>query len=290
MGDITPIQPPTELIIGWMGALVDFVARYDNADSALGYSMFYFVSDMYTRPNIRLISIDGVAPSRETIASDDYPLTTYYYAALRRDTPQDHPARAFLRWLLSDEGQKTAQKTGYVALKATGVKAENVMYPGATLENTTRSSGTGGTVSMGDSLGKYDWMSYFFSDGGTKRLEAHFTDKELNRIINEWIDGVYAATSDPEIRYNIYGDLCSFYSFELSFPDFPSPYYYHVSGVETAVFDMTTGKKLKLSDLFYDGVNYIKYINENMVDSAARVTWENTLDWNITDIDEEGML
>ena len=117
MGDTPPIQPEKALVIGSMGSLVDQVASYDNAANALGYTMYYYITNMYSAPTIRVLSVDGVAPSTETIATGAYPLCTTYCAVLRKDTPPDHPARRLVAWLLSAEGQWVAVDAGYAPLE-----------------------------------------------------------------------------------------------------------------------------------------------------------------------------
>jgi len=117
MGDMQPVQPEKALVIETMGALVDQVAGYDNAPNALGYTMYYYIANMYSAPTIRVLSVDGIAPSTETIATGDYPLCTTYCAVLRADTPADHPARRLVEWLLSPEGQRVAVDAGYAPLE-----------------------------------------------------------------------------------------------------------------------------------------------------------------------------
>jgi len=124
MGDVEPMEPPAEWRTGTMSFLIEKVSGYKNAESSLGYSVFYYVTDMYGMENIRMLAIDGVAPSRETIGSGEYPLCDYYYAVLRADTPPDAPARRMVEWLLSDEGQSVAAAAGYIPLRPLGEGAQ----------------------------------------------------------------------------------------------------------------------------------------------------------------------
>ncbi|MCL2488584.1 MAG: substrate-binding domain-containing protein, partial [Oscillospiraceae bacterium] len=89
MKNIVPTNPPVELKPADMGGLVEAIADYDNAESALGFSVFYYATDMYNLPGVKLLWVDGVAPNKETIQDGSYPLPTYYYAVLRQDTPAD---------------------------------------------------------------------------------------------------------------------------------------------------------------------------------------------------------
>lgn len=117
MAGLTPMAPPMEQVIAEMGMLIDAVASYENGQGALGYSYYYFVMDMWGAENIKLLEIDGVAPTPETITAGTYPFTTAYYAVTRHDEPEDSPARQVIDWLLSSEGQTLAEDTGYVRIK-----------------------------------------------------------------------------------------------------------------------------------------------------------------------------
>lgn len=141
-----PMLPPTEWVAESMGSLVEVVSGYDNSREAIGYSMFYFVNNMYGNSQFKLLSVDGVKPTRDTIMRGEYPLEDCYYAVLRKDTPQGHPARKLVDWILSDEGQKLAAKAGYIPLRPMeGIWPDDAIDP-IYLGETEKSSGTGGTT------------------------------------------------------------------------------------------------------------------------------------------------
>lgn len=104
-------------IVSGMEGLIDTVAKYDNSDRALGYSVFYYAKTMYSRDTIKLLKIDNAAPDNKNISSGKYPFTTAYYAVLKKTTPEDSSARRLLKWILSKEGQKLAEEAGYVPLE-----------------------------------------------------------------------------------------------------------------------------------------------------------------------------
>ena len=110
------MQAPTSQIVFGMGGLIDRVAEYSNAKGALGYSMYYYVSSMYVDRAVRLLGIDGVLPSQETIHDGSYPYTVHYYAVLRKSEAENSPARRLLAWILSEEGQQVASEAGFVPL------------------------------------------------------------------------------------------------------------------------------------------------------------------------------
>lgn len=116
MKDVTPADAPTEKRIQGMGGLVEAISGYDNSDQAIGYSYYFYVNEMYVRDGVKLLAVDGVSPTPETIADESYPYHTAYYAIIRSDEPEDSPARKLLNWTLSDEGQNAAKEAGYVPL------------------------------------------------------------------------------------------------------------------------------------------------------------------------------
>ena len=116
MKDIVPMDAPMELRPAEMGMLIDELARYNNEGNALGYSVFYYASYMYQQPGLKMIAVDGVQPSDETIADDSYPLLNEYYLVIRADEPEDSPARQLRNWILTDEGRAAIIEAGYIPM------------------------------------------------------------------------------------------------------------------------------------------------------------------------------
>lgn len=110
------MDAPKDLRTDEMDELVDEVASYVNAPSAIGYSVYYYIHNMYSNSNIRLLQVGGVAPDNGTIASGDYPFTQDFYAVIRQDAPKDSPQRKLYDWLTTDEGQALVGGAGYVAV------------------------------------------------------------------------------------------------------------------------------------------------------------------------------
>ena len=108
------MDAPMEYRPSEMGALVDEVASYRNSADAIGYSVYYYVTEMYLREGVKLLAIDGVAPSNETIASGEYPYTQYSYAVIRKDEREDSPARQLFDFLTTPEGKALMAAQGYV--------------------------------------------------------------------------------------------------------------------------------------------------------------------------------
>ena len=117
MKDFTPMEPPMETIVADMGGLIDAIAVYNNNHSALGYSYYYFVVDMWGNDKVKLLEVDGVYPNQETIRMGKYPIKTAYYAVIRGDEPRNSSVRKMISWILSEAGQKVAEESGYVKIK-----------------------------------------------------------------------------------------------------------------------------------------------------------------------------
>ena len=114
MKDKTIKEPPMSEVQGNMGELIDAVAEYDNAENAIGYSYFYYVNTMYKRDTIKMLAVDGVEPSIETIKSGKYPIYTNGFIVLKKNSPKDSPERKWAEAVLSERGSKIIEDEGYV--------------------------------------------------------------------------------------------------------------------------------------------------------------------------------
>ena len=113
----TPMmEAPKELRTDEMAELIDEVASYKDAPSAIGYSVYYYVHNMYSNANIRMLQVGGVTPDNTAIASGSYPYTQDFYAVVRADAPADSAQRKLYDWLTTDEGQALITGAGYVAV------------------------------------------------------------------------------------------------------------------------------------------------------------------------------
>lgn len=97
------------------------VPYYNEGAFGLGYSIYYYFNNMDpfygTKTELKLLAIDGVYPSDETIADGSYPLANNTYIALRKDTPEDAPARKMVEFMLTEAGQMCVEEAGFGRLK-----------------------------------------------------------------------------------------------------------------------------------------------------------------------------
>ena len=116
MKNKTIMEPPTKQLQMEMGELVDAIAEFDNAADAIGYSYFYYVNTMYKRDTIKMLAVDGVTPSIETIKDGSYPIYTNGFIVLRADEDADSPARRWVDAVLGKRGSQIIEDKGYVPL------------------------------------------------------------------------------------------------------------------------------------------------------------------------------
>jgi len=74
--------------------------------------------------DVRMIAVDGVEPTEETIGNRKYPQVAEVYVAIRADQPANSPAVVLRDWLLSPGGQKVVAKSGYVKYATRSTAAE----------------------------------------------------------------------------------------------------------------------------------------------------------------------
>lgn len=117
MGDVPLAAPLREEYVAGMGGVSESVANYRNYPGAIGYSFRFFTTGMAgSSDEIKLLSINGIAPTTENIANDLYPYTVSLYAITLEDNTLD-TIKPFLEWMQGAEGQELIQKTGYVMYK-----------------------------------------------------------------------------------------------------------------------------------------------------------------------------
>ena len=62
-----------------------------------------------------MLAVDGVYPDRENISSGSYPVTMDFYAVYRADNSNENVPKV-IEWILSDEGQRLIEESGYSRL------------------------------------------------------------------------------------------------------------------------------------------------------------------------------
>lgn len=116
MGDTPITDAPTEMVNDLMAGIIEQVADYKSKTNSIGFSFRYYVEGIIKNPDIKMISIDGAAPTSENIRNGSYPILTPIYAVTYKEN-QNGNVDKLLEWILSDEGQYIINETGYVEIK-----------------------------------------------------------------------------------------------------------------------------------------------------------------------------
>lgn len=116
MGDVELKEPLTyEMEMAMMG-IIQEVAEYQNEKGAIGYSFRYFFEGLTQVEGAKMISVDGVHPSNESIQNGTYPIVTNLYCITAKNNKNENVQKV-LDFLLSEDGQYLIEKTGYSPLK-----------------------------------------------------------------------------------------------------------------------------------------------------------------------------
>ncbi|MDR0880334.1 MAG: phosphate ABC transporter substrate-binding protein [Clostridioides sp.] len=79
--------------------------------NAIGY-----ISLGYVDKDVKMLKIDGVEPTRETVKSKKYPITRGFLALYKKDR-LGSGGQKFMDYIMSEEGQKIVVKSGFVDVK-----------------------------------------------------------------------------------------------------------------------------------------------------------------------------
>ena len=114
MKGLKMIQPIKKTISQGRTEIIDVVSDYDNSESSIGFGYYYYIINMYTKDNMKLLSIDGTKPTYDNIRTGLYNLQTKYYAVIRKDEPESSNTRKLLNAMISEKGQNIVKEAGYV--------------------------------------------------------------------------------------------------------------------------------------------------------------------------------
>jgi len=117
MGDVAMVDGDNVFRYSTMSDILEGMLSYNNEDNTLGYSVFYYANNMYFEKDLKLMGVDGVLPSTQTIYDGSYKLTNAFYAVVRPDEPADSNARKIFDWLTGEAGQQLVLDLGYVPVQ-----------------------------------------------------------------------------------------------------------------------------------------------------------------------------
>ncbi|MBR4111358.1 MAG: substrate-binding domain-containing protein [Clostridia bacterium] len=114
MKDQDLMTAPSIKVVAGMDELVDAVAEYDNSKNSLGYSYFYYINTMYKRDTIKMLGINGVKPTIETIKDGSYPIYTNGYIVTLKNIDKESNTAKWIEAVQSERGSKVIEVAGYV--------------------------------------------------------------------------------------------------------------------------------------------------------------------------------
>lgn len=105
-------QTALEKIMGDIPIKPDYTALFG---SPIGFSFRYYVTGMLGEGGVKILTINGIAPTPETIADGSYPIAGNIYAIYRKGETNENVQKA-IDFMLSPEGQKIVEQSGYIPL------------------------------------------------------------------------------------------------------------------------------------------------------------------------------
>ena len=117
------MQPPVENVIQGMGGIIRRTADYKNYKNAIGFTFRFYATEMVQNQQIKLLQLNGIPPTAQTIADGTYPIVSEFYAVTRADA--DENTRLLLEWVLSGQGQQLVKETGYVPIAPQTVQIDD---------------------------------------------------------------------------------------------------------------------------------------------------------------------
>ena len=284
------MAPKTKLVPASMVGLMDAVANYDNAENAIGYSVYAYAADMYGNGNeIKFIKVDGVEPTKATMASGEYPLLNYNYAIYDKSKEETTTVDELVKWILTYDGQVAMVNAGYIPVKNIKVTEETIV------PYTSLGTGKERTKTKADdyyytvSIESEQWNKYsgIMQDGKMVGLK----NKELQDRINSFIEESKTKLEPKKAECDKYVELLckqNAYGYSGAYTSngivvnakcvngylsvkVMLQYEYQIQHGEqyvydgySKVYDLYTGKELELSDLYYKNVDFIKEINKQI--------------------------
>jgi phosphate transport system substrate-binding protein len=125
MGDTPVIDAPEMIVYTMMGPFnainggKNVLQGYNEQGdpNGIGYSVYYYTwFIMGPLQNIKILAVEGIRPTSETIANQAYPLVAEVYVVIRADESPEATSVLLRDWLLTEVGQYVVRESGYVPI------------------------------------------------------------------------------------------------------------------------------------------------------------------------------
>ena len=90
--------------------------QLENDEYGIAYTPFFYCTAMVRNlMRVKMLAIDGVTPSKETLRNGKYPFVSSIYAAIRKTEDPDSMAYKLYRFLFTKKGADMIDESGYIA-------------------------------------------------------------------------------------------------------------------------------------------------------------------------------
>lgn len=110
MDGLEMIDAPDMILSGMMGPINQLSAD----ELGIAYTVYFFKQFMAPSDRLKMIGINSVQPTSETIGSHSYEYTTEVFVVTRADLDEQSTAHRLSRWLRTSAGQEVVRESGYV--------------------------------------------------------------------------------------------------------------------------------------------------------------------------------
>ena len=280
------MEPKTDFIPGSMVGLMDAVATYDNAENAIGYSVYAYAADMYGNGNeIKFIKVDGVEPTKATMASKEYPLLNYNYAIYDKAKVDSTNVDELAEWILTYDGQVAMVNAGYIPVKNIKIEEDKIT------PYTQKGTGIEKNADFGMEPYKYVVDNWYCVVGDKI---TGLNDKELQDEINAFIDDSKSKLESKKEEFIQYLELknegSEYPIYQVHFEEDSDNIYVEAECINgylsvqvdlryefaagagtqytydgySQIYDLYTGETMELSDLYFKDTDFISVINDEI--------------------------
>ena len=93
-------------------------AQLEVDEYGIGYTPFFYCTAMVRDlMRVDMLSIDGVAPTKESLRSNKYPFVSSIYAAVRKTEDHESMAYKLYQFLFTRKGADMIDESGYIAIR-----------------------------------------------------------------------------------------------------------------------------------------------------------------------------
>ena len=92
--------------------------QLENDEYGIAYTPFFYCTAMIRDLlQVKMLSIDGVAPSKESLRENKYPFVSNIYAAVRKSESHKSKAYKLYQFLFTEKGAGLIDESGYIAIR-----------------------------------------------------------------------------------------------------------------------------------------------------------------------------